>query len=202
MCAQGYGAQTPQPSAASGQLGKEQAIPSAEHLFSRMKLESVMMTARLMTERTQLMLFCLNSFRVKTVVPLKQFQQLLGHIASSAVVTPLGLMHMRLLQHWLQTQVPRWAWHRGTLRVAFTPICCHTFSRGSLITSVQVYCGYSKCVQVRLGHCMQWACSFGCIGTSTELLAVLLALQSFRLLNQGKHVSLIFQANSIMQQTC
>lgn len=35
MCAQGPGAQTPQPIGASGQLGKEQAFPSAENVLSR-----------------------------------------------------------------------------------------------------------------------------------------------------------------------
>ncbi len=30
------------------------------------------------------------------------------------------LLHIRLLQHWLHSRVPRWAWHRGTLRVGIT----------------------------------------------------------------------------------
>ncbi len=30
------------------------------------------------------------------------------------------LLHMRLLQHWLHSRVPRWAWRRGTLRVGIT----------------------------------------------------------------------------------
>ncbi len=42
---------------------------------------------------------------------LKQFQRLLGHMASAAAVTPLGLLHMRPLQHWLHSRVPRWAVH-------------------------------------------------------------------------------------------
>ncbi len=49
---------------------------------------------------------CLSSFRGRNVVPLKQFQRLLGHMASAAAVTPLGLLHMRPLQHWLHSQVP------------------------------------------------------------------------------------------------
>ncbi len=47
--------------------------------------------------------------------PLKQFQRLLGHMAAAAAVTPLGLLHMRPLQHWLHGRVPRWAWQSGTL---------------------------------------------------------------------------------------
>ncbi len=35
---------------------------------------------------------------------------------------------MRLLQHWLHGRVPRWAWQRGTYRVAITPECRQTFS--------------------------------------------------------------------------
>ncbi len=57
------------------------------------------------------------------MVPLKQFQRLLGHMASAAAVTPLGLLHMRPLQHWLHSRVPRWAWRRGTLRVCITQQC-------------------------------------------------------------------------------
>ncbi len=111
---QGHGAQPPQPVGASGQLGKEQTLPCAEDLF----LDSVNLTARLSVERAQSMLNCLESFQSKSAVPLKHFQRLLGHMASAAAVTPLGLLHMRLLQHWLHDQVPRWAWRRGTYRVS------------------------------------------------------------------------------------
>ncbi len=49
-------------------------------------------------------------------------------MAAAAAVTPLGLLHMRPLQHWLHGRVPRWAWQRGTYRVAITPECRQTFS--------------------------------------------------------------------------
>ncbi len=39
-----------------------------------------------------------SSFRGRNVVPLKHFQRLLGHMASIAAATPLGLLHMRPLQ--------------------------------------------------------------------------------------------------------
>ncbi len=58
------------------------------------------------------MLNCLNFLKRKTAAPLEQFQRLLGHMASAAAVTPLGLLHMRPLQHWLHGRVPRWAWQR------------------------------------------------------------------------------------------
>ncbi len=111
---QGLGVSAPQPVGASGQLGKEQALPCAENLFS-LELDSVSMTARLTKGRAQAVLNWLSSFRGRNVVPLKQFQRLLGHMASAAAVTPLGLLHMRPLQHWLHSRVPRWAWHHGTL---------------------------------------------------------------------------------------
>ncbi len=79
-------------------------------------------------ERAQAVLNCLSSFRGRNVVPLKQFQRLLGHMASAAAVTPLGLLHMRQLQHWLHSRVPRWAWRRGTLRVGISQQCRRSLS--------------------------------------------------------------------------
>ncbi len=125
---QGLGAPAPQPVGASGQLGKEQALPCAENLFLGVELDSVSMTARLTEESAQAVLNCLSSFRGRNVVPLKQFQRLLGHMASAAAVTPLGLLHMRPLQHWLHSRVPRWAWRRGTLRVGISQQCRRSLS--------------------------------------------------------------------------
>ncbi len=86
------------------------------------------MTACLTEERAQAVLNCLSSFRGRNVVPLKQFQRLLGHMASAAAVTPVGLLHMRPLQHWLHSRVPRWACRRGTLRVGISQQCCRSLS--------------------------------------------------------------------------
>ncbi len=93
-----------------------------------MELDSVSQTVRLTQERAQSVLNCLNTFKNRTAAPLKQFQRLLGHMAAAAVVTPLGLLHMRPLQHWLHGRVPRWAWQSGTLRVQVTPACRQTFT--------------------------------------------------------------------------
>ncbi len=128
MRSQGLNALTPQPVGASGQLGKEQALPCAENLFSRCGVRLVSMTARFTEERAQAVLNCLSSFRGRNVVPLKQFQRLLGHMASTAAVTPLGLLHMRPLQHWLHSRVPRWAWRCGKLRVGITQQCRRSLS--------------------------------------------------------------------------
>ncbi len=49
-------------------------------------------------------------------------------MAAAAAVTPLGLLHMRPLQHWLHGQVPSWAWQRGMYRVAITLECPQAIS--------------------------------------------------------------------------
>ncbi len=105
---------------------KSKLSPVQRISFLGMELDSVSQTARLMQERAQSVLNCLNTFKNRTAAPLKQFQRLLGHMA--AAVTPLGLLHMRPLQHWLHGRVPRWAWQSGTLRVQVTPACRQTFT--------------------------------------------------------------------------
>ncbi len=65
----------------------------------------------------QSVLNCLNSFRGRNLVPLKQFQRLLGHMASAVTVTPLRLLHMRPLQHWSHSRVPRWLLRHGAIRM-------------------------------------------------------------------------------------
>ncbi len=102
---------------------KSKLSPVQRISFLGVELDSVSMTARFTEERAQAVLNCLSSFRGRNVVPLKQFQRLLGHMASAAAVMPLGLLHMRPLQHWLNSRVLRWAWHRGTLRVGITQQC-------------------------------------------------------------------------------
>ncbi len=107
---------------------KSKLSPVQRISFLGVELDSVSMTARLTEERAQAGLNCLSSFRGRNVVPLKQFQRLLGHMASAAAVTLLGLLHMRPLQHWLHFRVPRLAWRRGTLRVGITQQCCRFLS--------------------------------------------------------------------------
>ncbi len=107
---------------------KSKLSPVQRISFLGVELDSVSMTARLTEERAQAALNCLSSFRGRNVVPLKQFQRLLGHMASAAAVTSLGLLHMRPLQHWLHSRLPRWAWRRGTLRVGITQQCCRSLS--------------------------------------------------------------------------
>ncbi|KAL0195410.1 hypothetical protein M9458_008982, partial [Cirrhinus mrigala] len=49
--------------------------------WEKIKLSQTLSTAHLMQERALLVLNCLNAFKCRTAVPLKQFQRLLGHMA-------------------------------------------------------------------------------------------------------------------------
>ncbi len=159
-------------------------------------------------ERAQAVLNCLSSFRGRNVVPLKQFQRLLGHMASAsaAAVTPLGLLHMRPLQHWLHSRVPRWAWRRGTLRVGISQQCRRSLSpwtdlaflragvpleqvsRHTVVTTDASSTGWGATCNGQAasglwtGPRLLW--HINCL----ELWAVHLALRQFRPLLLGKHV--------------
>ncbi len=92
MRTQGQGAQSTQPVGASCQLGKEQTLPYAEDLFSRhgvgLGQPHSMSLIRACSDDAELP-------GVFSEQALKHFQRLLGHMASAAAVTPLGLLHMR-----------------------------------------------------------------------------------------------------------
>ncbi|KAL0164569.1 hypothetical protein M9458_040322, partial [Cirrhinus mrigala] len=185
---------------------KSKLSPVQRISFLGVELDSVNMTARLTNECAQSVLNCLNSFRHKTAVPLKTFQRLLGHMAAAAAVTPLGLLHMRPLQHWLHDRVPRWAWHRGTLRIGVSLQCRRLFSPwsdpaflqagvplGQVSRHLVVYtdasstgwgavCNGQAASGSWTGPRLQW--HINCL----ELLAVLLALHRFRPMLRHKHV--------------
>ncbi|KAI2656602.1 ORF V: Enzymatic polyprotein [Labeo rohita] len=185
---------------------KSKLSPVQRISFLGVELDSVSMTARLTNERAQSVLKCLESFRHKTTVPLKTFQRLLGHMAAAAAVTPLGLLHMRPLQRWLHDRVPRWAWHRGTLRIGVSPQCHRLFSPwsdpaflqagvplGQVSRHLVVYtdasstgwgavCNGQAASGSWTGPRLQW--HINCL----ELLAVLLALRRFRPTLRHKHV--------------
>ncbi len=74
---------------------KSKPSPVQRISFPGVELDSVSMTVRLTDERAQSALNCLSSFRGRNVVPLIKIQRLLGHMASAAAVTPLGLLHLR-----------------------------------------------------------------------------------------------------------
>ncbi len=183
---------------------KSKLSPVQRISFLSVDLDSVSMTARLTEERAQAVLNCLSSFRGRNVVPLKQFQR--GHMASAAAVTPLGLLHMRPLQHWLHSRVPRWAWRRGTLRVGISQQCrcslspwtdlaflwagvpLEQVSRHTVVTTDASSTGWGATCNGQAasglwtGPRLLW--HINCL----ELWAVHLALRQFRPLLLGKHV--------------
>ncbi len=185
---------------------KSKLSPVQRISFLGVELDSVSMTARLTEERAQAVLNCLSSFRGRNVVPLKQFQRLLGHMASAAAVTPLGLLHMRPLQHWLHSRVPRWAGRRGTLRVGISQQCRRSLSpwtdlaflragvpleqvsRHTVVTTDASSTGWGTTCNGQAasglwtGPRLLW--HINCL----ELWAVHLALRQFRPLLLGKHV--------------
>ncbi len=185
---------------------KSKLSPVQRISFLGVELDSVSMTARLTEEGAQAVLNCLSSFRGRNVVPLKQFQRLLGHMASAAAVTPLGLLHMRPLQHWLHSRVPRWAWRRGTLRVGISQQCrrflspwtdlaflragvpLEQVSRHTVVTTDASSTGWGATCNGQAasglwtGPRLLW--HINCL----ELWAVHLALRQFRPLLLGKHV--------------
>ncbi|KAG1931002.1 hypothetical protein F2P79_021979 [Pimephales promelas] len=105
---------------------KSKLAPMQSFSFLSLELDSVQHMARLLEDHVWSVLNCLNFIKSRTVVPLKQFERLLGHMAGA--VTSLSLLHMRPLQHWLHDQVPRWVWQSGTHRVKITPACRQTLS--------------------------------------------------------------------------
>ncbi len=137
--------------------------------------------SRLTQERAQSVLNCLNTFKNRTAAPLKQFQRLLGHMAAAAAVTPLGLLHMRPLQHWLHGRVPRWAvaeWHAAGPSHSSLPPNLHPVvipfipsGRSAPGTGLQARCGLHGCPRQGLGGHVQQACSVGGLDGSPAALA-------------------------------
>ncbi len=185
---------------------KSKLSPVQRISFLSVELDSVSMTACLTDEHAQAVLNCLSSFKGRNVVPLKQFQRLLWHMASAAAVTLLGLLHMWPLQHWLHSWVPRWAWRHGTLRVNITQQCRRSLSPwtdlaflrvGELLEQVSRHtvvttdtsstgwgstCNGQAASGLWTGPRLLW--HINCL----ELWAVHLALPQFQPLLLGKHV--------------
>ncbi|KAI2646019.1 ORF V: Enzymatic polyprotein [Labeo rohita] len=185
---------------------KSRLSPVQSISFLGMELDSVNMSARLTNERAQSVLSCLKLFRHRSAVPLKLFQTLLGHMAATAAVTPLGLLHMRPLQHWHYGRIPRWAWHHGTFQVGVTPECRRLFSpwsdpaflragvplgqvsRHMVVNTDASKTGWGAVCNGQTasgswsGPRLQW--HINCL----ELLAVLLALRRFLPVLRDKHV--------------
>ncbi len=150
-------------------------------LFSVWSLDSVNQTARLTQERAQSVLNCLNTFKNRRRHHWNKFQRLLGHMAAAAAVTPLGLLYMRPLQHWVHGRVPRWAWQSGTLAGpshSSLPPNLHPMvrpfvplGRSAPGTGLRACCGLHRCLRQGLGGHVQRACSVGGLDGSPTALA-------------------------------
>ncbi len=127
-------------------------------------------------------------------------------MAAAAAVTPLGLLHMRPLQHWLHGRVPRWAWQSGTLRVQVTPACRQTFTPWSDLSFLRAGVPLEQvsrhAVVYTDASAKGWGATFNGLAVSgvwtglqlhwhincLELLAVHLALNRLKRRLQGEHV--------------
>ncbi len=178
----GIGALAPQPVGPSGQLGKEQTLADAEDLFSRYGVW--IRSIRQRASRRNALSRCWTAWirsRTGRRHHWNKFQRLLGHMAAAAAVTPLGLLYMRPLQHWLHGRVPRWAWQSGTLAGpshSSLPLNLHPVvrpfvpsGRSAPGTSLRARCGLHRCLRQGLGGHVQRACSVGGLDGSPTALA-------------------------------
>ncbi len=160
---------------------KSKLSPVQRISFLGVELDSVSMTARLTEERAQAVLNCLSSFRGRNVVPLKQFQRLLGHMASAAAVTPQGIASYETTSA-LATlpgpevgMAPRYTASRYLPAVSPLPQPldrpCLSTGRGAPRTSVPAYCCHNRCLQHGLGRYMQRAGSLGALDRAPTALA-------------------------------
>ncbi|CAM4697068.1 unnamed protein product [Leuciscus chuanchicus] len=163
---------------------KSKLSPVQRISYLGMELDSVNQTARLNEERVK------GSWDIMT---------------STAAGMALGLLHMRLLQHWLHGRIPRWAWQSGTYQVSITLHCRQTFSpwsdpsflravvpleqvsRHAVFTDASATCWGATCnghaaSGLWTGPQLHW--HINCL----ELLAVRLALSRFKVQLRDKHV--------------
>ncbi len=152
--------------------------PSQSILYLGVCMDSLEMRARLSRERVAAILSYLRHFREGSSVHLKEFQRLLGLMASASAVCHLGLLHMRPLQLWLKTRVPWTAWTSGRLSIAVTRGCIEAlapwrnpnfFSRGvplGLVTSRVVVT-----TDARLGSGVRGDASFGAVVRASDPVA-------------------------------
>ncbi|XP_056608266.1 uncharacterized protein LOC130425869 [Triplophysa dalaica] len=109
-------------------MQKSKLTPSQSITYLGVCFDSVEMRARLSQERTESISSALHLLRPGRSVPLREFQRLLGLMASASAVCHLGLLHMRPLQFWLKARVPWRAWSSGRVRVPVTLSCLSALS--------------------------------------------------------------------------
>ncbi len=204
---QGLGAPAPQPVGASGQLGKEQALPCAENLFSRCGVrlgeydgtphggtcpssaELPEFLQRQECGTTETVLEAPGAYGIRSC---SHAAQIASYETTSALATLSGPE---------VGMVPRYT--ASGYHPAVSPLPQPldgpylSMGRGAPRTSVPAYCCPNRCLQHGLGRYMQRAGSLGALDRAPRLLwhinclelwAVHLALWQLRPLLLGKHV--------------
>ncbi len=203
---QGLGAPAPQPVGASGQLGKEQALPCAENLFSRcgVRLGEYDGTP--------------HGGTCPSGAELPEFLQRQECGTTETVSEAPGAYGIRSCSHAARIasyettsalatlpgpevgMAPRYTASRYLPAVSPLPQPldrpCLSTGRGAPRTSVPAYCCHNRCLQHGLGRYMQRAGSLGALDRAPTALAhqlpgavgSALALRQFRPLLLGKHV--------------
>ncbi len=206
MRSQGPGASAPQPVGASGQLGKEQALPCAENLFSwcgvRLGEYDGAPHGRAHPISAELPEFlqrqdCGSAETVSEapgaygIRSCSHATQIASYETTSALVA-LPSSEMGMAQRYTPGE------HHTGVSPLLQPLdgLCLFTGRGALRKSVPACCCHNRCLQHGLGRYMQRAGSLGALdGASTALahqlpraVVVHLVLRQFRPLLLGKHV--------------
>ncbi len=195
---QGLGAPAPQPVGASGQLGKEQALPCAENLFSRCGVRlceydgtphggtcpsSAELPEFLQRQECGTTETVSEAPGAYGICSCSHAARIASYETTSALATlpgpEVGMAPRYTASRYLPAVLP-------LPQPLDRP--CLSMGRGALRTSVPAYCCHNRCLQHGLGCYMQRAGSLWALDNCLELWAVLLALRQFRPLLLGKHV--------------
>ncbi len=120
LCTQGPDAQAPQPAGPLGQLGKEQTCANAEDLFSQHGVRFGQPNSTLHPGKCSVCAELPHNFIRQDGSPTETLSEAPGAYGYSCGDSSARLLHMRSLQHWFHSRIPRWAWKRGTHRVQIT----------------------------------------------------------------------------------
>lgn len=86
-------------------LAKSTLSPSQSVAFLGTVINSAQIQTWLVPEHSLTIQQLAVSFNLRVSLPLRVFQRMLGLMAATSSVIPLGLLKMRILQLWLKTRV-------------------------------------------------------------------------------------------------
>ncbi len=178
---QGLGAPAPQPVGASGQLGKEQALPCAENLFSRcgVRLGEYDGTPHGGTcpSSTELPEF-IQRQECGTTETVSEAPGAYGIRSCSHAARIASYETTSALATLPGPEVGMAPWYTASRYLpAVSPLPqpldrpCLSTGRGAPRTSVPAYCCHNRCLQHGLGCYMQWAGSLGALDRAPTALA-------------------------------